>query len=164
MFVGQDFAFAGGQTHSAGATYSVTYDEQRLPDDYISVPGVGDIQSSRIVSTMAFLLHMQEYLLNYEYSIRTCGTSTFAEWRARSRHGLRALDEAIADVPRRDRGDTSIFANALTQRIPVPGVLRKKTMKRWRQARPRALGTRRSRGDDGLVPQDGSLSSGGLEL
>jgi hypothetical protein len=65
VFVGQDFAFAGGRTHAQGAIYGELFDETAPPEDYILVPGVDGrpVMTSRIHE--AYLLHMQDYLLNF---------------------------------------------------------------------------------------------------
>jgi hypothetical protein len=65
VFVGQDFAFAGGRTHAKGAIYGELFDETAPPDDYILVPGVAGepVMTSRIHE--AYLLHMQDYVLNF---------------------------------------------------------------------------------------------------
>jgi hypothetical protein len=78
VFVGQDFAFAGGRTHAAGAIYGEIFDETAPPDDYILIPGVDGrpVMTSRI--HQAYLLHMQDYVLNYSKrrsSVRHINTS-----------------------------------------------------------------------------------------
>lgn len=104
VFVGQDFAFAKGRTHSAGAIYNQTFDERALPPDYVRVPGIdgGTVVTSRILH--AYLLHMQDYILHYgavKPAIRHVNTSPTGAMI----HGMEMLDLRAAVEP-----------------CPVPGV------------------------------------------
>lgn len=80
VFVGQDLAFAEGRTHTKGATHSQTVDAATLPDGYLQVEGAsgGMVVTSQVFH--AFLLHMQEYVLNI----------------ARQRPGVRHINTALA--------------------------------------------------------------------
>lgn len=66
VFVGQDFAFAGGRTHADGAIYNESFDGTTPPSDYVHVAGVdgGPVVTSRLMQM--YLLHMQDYLLQVE--------------------------------------------------------------------------------------------------
>ena len=68
IFVGQDFAFAGGHTHAEGSVVDQTYDAGALPDDYFLVPGVHGkpVVTNRMYHS--YLLYMQDYLLRYAAS------------------------------------------------------------------------------------------------
>jgi hypothetical protein len=138
VFVGQDFAFAGGQTHSSGAIYSVGFDEQNLPPDYISVPGVSGtpVVTNRVYQ--AFMLHMQDYLLNYSRlhpHVRHVNTSTVGALV----QGMEylSLDQALAGAPPRDPIERSPFTRAAP--VAIPGPPRRKLVKRWRQELGRVL-------------------------
>jgi hypothetical protein len=65
VFVGQDFAFSEGRTHAFGASYLTFFDPKAPGPECFDVPGV----SGRPVTTnrtyYAYLLLMQDYLLDY---------------------------------------------------------------------------------------------------
>src|SRR5262249_53992765 len=65
VFVGQDFAFAGGHTHAAGALYDRRFNENEERADHFTVPGVAGtpVTTNRIYYD--YLLLMQDYLLEY---------------------------------------------------------------------------------------------------
>jgi hypothetical protein len=64
IFVGQDLAYADGQTHSQGAIYNQPFDPAAVPAGSVAVEGAsgGMVITSEVFH--AFLLHMQEYVLN----------------------------------------------------------------------------------------------------
>jgi hypothetical protein len=68
IFVGQDFAFAGGHTHAEGSVVDHPYDAGALPKDYFLVPGVHGkpVVTNRMYHS--YLLYMQDYLLRYATS------------------------------------------------------------------------------------------------
>ena len=65
IFVGQDFAFAGGHTHARGFIGDQAFDTKALPKDYFMVPGIdgSPVVTSRIYH--AYLLYMENYLLDF---------------------------------------------------------------------------------------------------
>ena len=65
IFVGQDFAFAGGHTHASGSVADDLFDERNLPRDYLRVPGIAGkpVVTSRLL--FSYLLYMQDYLLGF---------------------------------------------------------------------------------------------------
>jgi hypothetical protein len=65
VFVGQDFAFAGGHTHAAGALYDRPYDEGAERPDHFKVPGVDGTLVATNRTYYDYLLLMQDYLLEY---------------------------------------------------------------------------------------------------
>lgn len=79
-FIGQDFAFARGRTHAAGAIYNLSFDEnQPLPEECVRVPATagGTVLTNRLLH--AYLLHMQDYILHYakvKPAVRHINTST----------------------------------------------------------------------------------------
>lgn len=138
VFVGQDFAFAAGQTHASGARYNIGFDEQNLPPDYVAVPGVAGtpVVTSRVYQ--AFMLHMQDYLLNYSRQhphVRHVNTSTIGA-RIRGMEYL-TLDQALDGSARRDPEEGTPFTHAAP--ISIPAVPRRKLVKRWRQELARVL-------------------------
>jgi hypothetical protein len=120
VFVGQDFAFAGGRTHAKGAIYGEIFDETAPPDDYILVPGVAGepVLTSRIHE--AYLLHMQDYVLNFAKhrpEIQHVNTSPLG---ARMR-GMTyvSLSEALGALPAIDPAARQVCAAWFAD---VPGV------------------------------------------
>lgn len=65
IFVGQDFAFAGGHTHAQGSATDRAFEEIAPPGEYFQVPGVGGnpVVTSRVYHS--YLIYMQNYLLEY---------------------------------------------------------------------------------------------------
>jgi hypothetical protein len=62
IFVGQDFAFAGGHTHAEGSVVDCAYDAAELPKDYFQVPGVHGLPVVTNRLYYSYLLYMQDYL------------------------------------------------------------------------------------------------------
>ena len=115
VFVGQDFAFAGGRTHAQGAIYGEIFDETAPPDDYILVPGVDGrpVMTSRIHE--AYLLHIQDYLLNFTKRKPEIVHINSSRLGARMRGiSYRDLDEVLNPLPPIDpevrRGCAARFA------------------------------------------------------
>jgi hypothetical protein len=139
VFVGQDFAFARGRTHATGAVYSAPFDADNLPPDYTMVPGVSGepVITSRVFQ--AFLLHMQEYLLNYarqQPHVRHINTS--ADGARIEGMEYMSLRDALAGTPSRDEA-SSAFIDTPATRIAVPPDARRKTVRRWCQELDRVL-------------------------
>src|SRR5205085_4128132 len=64
VFVGQDFAFAGGRTHAEGATFDAAVDESTPQQDLLTVPGVDGAPVLTRRAYYDYLLLMQDYLLD----------------------------------------------------------------------------------------------------
>jgi hypothetical protein len=97
IFVGQDFAFAGGHTHASGSIADQTFDAKSLPNGYFLVPGVdgNPVVTNRIYHS--YLLYMQNYLVDFarvKPGVKHINTSRIG---ARI-HGMDylALEEALA--------------------------------------------------------------------
>jgi hypothetical protein len=139
VFVGQDFAFARGRTHASGSVYSAPFDPEHLPPDYTMVPGVSGepVITSRVYQ--AFLLHMQEYLLNYSRQqphVRHINTSSDGA-RIEGMEYL-SLHDALAGTPSRDDAP-SVFSDTPATGVAVPPAVRRKTVRRWCQELDRVL-------------------------
>ncbi len=132
VFVGQDFAFAAGRTHAVGSIYDRPYDLDAPPDDYIPVPGADGqlVITSRL--HQAYLLHMQDYLLQ------------LARAHDRTRHintsrigalirGMEYLDleSALAGVEPADVAAADVLRRVLSGHTRIPSALQAETRERW---------------------------------
>lgn len=133
IFVGQDFAFAGGHTHADGCIVDQTFDANALPENYYLVPGVGGtpVITSRIYHS--YLLCMQDYLLDFarlKPRVRHINTSRFGariqgmEYVA-AENVLAALAALTPPSPR------DLIASALESKQRIPQDARKMALSQW---------------------------------
>jgi hypothetical protein len=133
IFVGQDFAFAGGHTHARGFIGGQAFDTKALPEGFFLVPGVGGtpVVTSRIYH--AYLLYMQNYLLDFarlKPGVKHINTSRIGA-RIQGMDYL-ALEQALAgqaapaQLPPRE-----FITAALEQNQRVPKEAQAAALKRW---------------------------------
>jgi hypothetical protein len=133
IFVGQDFAFAGGHTHAGGCFVDQTFDIRALPADYIFVPGVdgNPVVTSRIY--YSYLLYMQNYL--FDFARRKPDVKHINTSRIGARiQGMDYLDleqalnarQAHSQVPARE-----MISSALRRDQRIPQEARQAALRKW---------------------------------
>jgi len=133
IFVGQDFAFAGGHTHAEGSAVDQTYDPSALPKDYFLVPGVrGEpVVTNRMYHS--YLLFMQDYLLRYAVSkpavkhINTSQSGALIQGME-----CQTLDQALAGLPEpAPVPSQEVIRSALARGRKIPPEAQRLMLQKW---------------------------------
>lgn len=133
IFVGQDFAFAGGHTHAKGFVGDRAFDTNALPEGFFWVPGVDGtpVITSRIY--YAYLLYMQNYLQDFarlKPGVRHINTSQIGA-RIEGMDYL-PLEQALpAQSEPAHLSPREFITAALDQHEQVPKEAQAAALKRW---------------------------------
>lgn len=140
VFVGQDLAFAGGRTHTRGASHGDTFDPDRPPEEFIEVEAAsgGTVVTSPVFH--AFLLHMQEYLLALASSQPGLRHVNTAVSGARMR-GMeyQAVEDVLNALPALPADAKSWLRQRLQTPIRVDSVAVETTVANWVESLRRLL-------------------------